>query len=397
MIEMNVEVVDETEKLAALIARMDAAPRIAIDTEFHNERSYTAQLMVIQLAFEDGVALVDPLALRDLMPFVEALARANVVGHALSSDLRIFAERYDRLPANAFDTQVAAAFCGYGLSISLLDLVRDLAGVTLRKSQTVSDWSARPLSAKQIDYLVDDVRYLFTLHDALLVELERRGRRAWAEEESRTLIEPDRYRNDPARLYLRVGGNARLNRRELGILSELAKTRERLARERNIPLKYVVADDVMIGLATLRPKAVEELGQLRRLDAGIRKQYGRALVESIAAGEAIPEDALPPRAPRPLPPQRESLVSTLGVMINAIAAQNDLPAALLLPRHSLERIARELPSSEDELAEMLDLTPWRRTLVVEPTWRMLSGETAIRIDGYANGNPRTVFRSNNGG
>ena len=163
----DVVLVDNPEALSALIERVKAAPRVGIDTEFHNERSYSAQLMVVQLAFDDGVAIVDPLALSDLHPLMEVLAATEVVGHALSSDLRILAEDYGTLPQRAFDTQVAAAFCGYGLTISLLDLVRELAGVTLRKSQTVSDWSTRPLSPKQIDYLVDDVRYLFTLADRL--------------------------------------------------------------------------------------------------------------------------------------------------------------------------------------------------------------------------------------
>jgi ribonuclease D len=121
--------------------------------------------MVVQLLFDDGVAIVDPLALRELRPLIDALAGARVVGHALSSDLRILADAFETLPRAVYDTQVAAAFAGYGLSISLLDLVRDLCGVTLRKSQTVSDWSTRPFTAKQVEYLVDDVRHLFDLED----------------------------------------------------------------------------------------------------------------------------------------------------------------------------------------------------------------------------------------
>ena len=201
--------------------------------------------------------IVDPLALSDLRPLATALAQVTVVGHALSSDLRILADAFGPLPANVYDTQVAAAFCGYGLSISLLDLVRDVVGVTLRKSQTVSDWSTRPLTPPQLEYLVDDVRYLFTVADRLDHQLEERGRRPWALDEMRTLVDPRTYRSDRRALYLRVAGNARLNRRELGVLNELARLRENVARERNIPLKYVLADDVMLGLVALRPTSVE--------------------------------------------------------------------------------------------------------------------------------------------
>ena len=188
---MNVALVETPAGLAEVCARIARADRVGLDTEFHTEKSYTPHLMVVQLLFDDGVALVDPLALRDLRPLVDALAGARVVGHALSSDLRILADAFGTLPRAVFDTQIAAAFAGYGLSISLLDLVREFCGVTLRKSQTVSDWSTRPFTPKQLDYLVDDVRFLFTLEDALEERLRARGRETWAAEEMPSLVRPD--------------------------------------------------------------------------------------------------------------------------------------------------------------------------------------------------------------
>ncbi len=387
----TVTLVDTAEALAALSERIARAERVGLDTEFHTEKSYTPHLMVIQLLFEDGVALVDPLALRDLRPLVAALAGARIVGHALSSDLRIFADAFETLPRAVFDTQVAAAFAGYGLSISLLDLVRDLCGVTLRKSQTVSDWSTRPFTPKQVDYLVDDVRYLFDLEDRLCERLRARGRESWAQEEMPSLVELHTYRADPKRLYLRISGNARMNRRELGILNELAQLRDRYARERNIPLKYVLPDDVMVGLVALRPKTVDELSQLRRIDAGTRRNIGERIIEAVRRGEALPEEDLPPRAPKPLGLQREALVSTMAVLVSALGAENELPTTLLLPRAALERIAREAPQTPEALGDVVNLTSWRRQLVVEPLWEMLCGTSVLRVQGYRDGDPRTTF------
>jgi ribonuclease D len=388
---LDVTIVDTPAGLAEVCERIARAPRVGIDTEFHTEKSYTPHLMVVQLLFDDGIAIVDPLALRDLRPLVDALAGARVVGHALSSDLRILADAFETLPRAAYDTQVAAAFVGYGLSISLLDLVRDLCGVTLRKSQTVSDWSTRPFTPKQVEYLVDDVRHLFDLEDKLEAKLAARGRETWAEEEMPALVQLKSYRSDPRRLYLRISGNARMNRRELGILNELAVLRDRYARERNIPLKYVLPDDVMIGLVQLRPKTVDELSQLRRIDNGTRRNLGDRIVEAIARGEQIPEADLPPRAPKPLGAQRDALVSTMAVLISALAADNDLPTTLLLPRAALERIAREAPQTPEELGDVVNLTSWRRHLAVAPLWQLLSGERALRVEGYKEGDPRTVF------
>ena len=390
---MNVDLIADSAALAALCARIAAAPRIGLDTEFHTEKHFTPKLMVVQVAFDDAVAIVDPLALPDLRPLADALTGATIVGHALSSDLRILDDAFGELPKAAYDTQVAAAFCGYGMSISLLDLVRELAGVTLRKSQTVSDWSTRPFTPRQLDYLVDDVRYLFHIADRLEAQLAEHGRSTWAADEMLPLVDPRTYRSDSRRLYLRVAGNARMNRRELGVLNELAILREQVARERNIPLKYVLPDDVLVGLVSLRPTSVEELVQLRRLDAGMRKHIGQRVVDAVAAGEALPEDALPPRAPRPLGAQRDALVAALALLINAVAAASDLPATLLLSRGEIERIAREAPQSTDELTALLNLAPWRRDLVVGPLWELLTGERVLRIAGYREGSPRTTWDS----
>ncbi len=360
---------------------------MALDTEFHNERSYAARLMVVQLVLGDEVAIVDPLRVRDLAPLAAALATKTVVGHALQSDLKIFADRFDRLPGAAFDTQLAAAFCGYGMSISLADLVHDIVGIRLRKSQTVSDWSTRPLSAQQIEYLVDDVRHLFALQDELTARLERSGRYAWFEDEARSLVDPERYRQDPERLYLRVPGAMRMNRRELGILREVAQLRDTLARERDVPLKYIIPDDVMGGIVSLRPTVRDDLAQLRRLDAGARKAYGDRIVAAVAAGLALAEADLPRKPARPSGADREAIVACLAVLAGGIAAEHDLPAALLVTRSALERVARELPATVEDVARALDATEWRARLVAEPLHALLSGRIALSVNGVAAGNP----------
>jgi ribonuclease D len=389
----DVVTVQNQPALAELCGRVRRSSRVAIDTEFHSERTYVPRLMMLQLAFDDGAAIVDPLALRDLRPLLEALSDVIVVGHALSSDLKIFAERFDLVPPSIFDCQVAAAFLGYGMQISLADLVRDLEGVRLTKSQTVSDWSTRPLTAKQIEYLVDDVAHLLPMYDKLTGRLERAGRLTWALEECAPLGEVDRYRADGRRAYLRVPGAMRMNRRELGILSEVVKMREHIARERDIPVRYVLPDDVLAGLASLRPKRIEELEQLRRIDPSTRRQLGGAIVEAVARGEEIPDEELPLRPERPLGPTRDTLVALMGVLVGEIARENDLPASLLVARSTLERVAREIPSDPEGLRAALSLTQWRLALVEEPLRRLLSGETHLQIEGYTRGDPKIRLSS----
>jgi ribonuclease D len=385
---LNVIVVETPQGLIELAARIEGAGTVAVDTEFHNERSYAARLMVVQLVVGDDVVLVDPLSVADLSALTAALAGATVVGHALGSDLRIFADRFGALPASAFDTQLAAAFLGYGISISLADLVHDLVGIRLRKAHTVSDWSRRPLAPAQIEYLVDDVIHLLPMRDALAGRLRARGRDGWFEEESRALVDPQRYRNDPERLYLRIPGAQRMNRRELAILRELAVLRDELARVRDVPLKFIIPDDVMPALVHLRPKSLEDLTQLRRLDAGIRRAFGERILAAVAAGLSLDEHELPTRPSRPRGRDREAIAAALSVLVSGIADEHDLPASLIAPRAALDRIARELPATTEGIAAELDGGHWRAELVAAPIHDLLCGKTALAVHGAADGNPR---------
>jgi ribonuclease D len=389
----GVPMITTQRDLEALCERVRASKRVGMDTEFHNERTYAARLMVIQLAFEDGCAIVDPLAVADLTPLADALSQTLVVGHALTSDLKIFADRFDRVPQEIFDCQVAAAFLGYGMAISLADLVRELCGVRLKKSQTVSDWSARPFSEKQLEYLVDDVAHLLDMHDKLAARLKETGRYGWAIEECRQLCDIARYRTEERKMYSRIPGANRMSRRELGILAEIVKLRDNIARERDLPLKYIMPDDVVGGIATLRPRRVEDLAQLRRLDSGTRRALGQSLIEAVRRGEAIPEDELPQKFARPLGNSRETLVSLMSVVVGEVARENDLPPSLLVPRASLERLAREVPDGRERFEDVLDLSEWRTQLVAEPLWRLLSGRSAMRIEGYSTGEPRITLES----
>jgi ribonuclease D len=380
--------IDAPDQLEALCNRVRAQERVGLDTEFHGERTYAPRLMLMQLAFEDGAAIIDPLAVPRLEPLVRALCEPLVVGHALQSDLKIFADRFDAVPSRVFDTQIAAAFLGYGMQVSLSDLVNDLCHVRLAKSQTVSDWSARPLSAKQIDYLVDDVAHLLDMHKMLVERLQSAGRLEWVLEECAALADVARYSMDKRRAVLRIPGATRMSRRELGILTELVGWRDAAARRRDVPVKYILADDILAGLATLRPKRFDDLAQLRRLESGARRSLGDEILAAVARGEALDEDALPERPSRPLRNNRENLVSMLNVAVGEVARANDLPASLLVPRAALERVAREAPSDREALTRMLEVSAWRAALVVEPLWRLVSGSDALRIEGYLQGDPK---------
>src|SRR4051812_19236189 len=93
------------EELRALIVQLLDVAEYALDTEFHGERSYWPRLALVQVAWRDDVALVDPFAV-DVSPLAEVLAGpATMVAHAADQDLAILERICGRPPAVLFDTQ----------------------------------------------------------------------------------------------------------------------------------------------------------------------------------------------------------------------------------------------------------------------------------------------------
>ena len=77
--------------LAAAVFRLESADRLAIDTEFMREKTYHAQLCLVQVASATDCFLVDPLAGLDLEPLHAVLADRTKLKilHAARQDLEV--------------------------------------------------------------------------------------------------------------------------------------------------------------------------------------------------------------------------------------------------------------------------------------------------------------------
>src|SRR5580693_6036041 len=193
------------EGLEGLAQRLLHAPAIALDTEFLRERTYRAELCLLQIADAHGALCVDPLAVTDLGPLRAVLSSATSekVMHACRQDIEVLLPAVG-LVLPVFDTQIASALTGMPAQIGYAELVRRVTGRELSKAHTRADWSRRPLSAEQIDYALDDVRYLLPIRDHLTLELTRLGRMPWLHEELAGLDDPADYAVDPEQAWQRI-------------------------------------------------------------------------------------------------------------------------------------------------------------------------------------------------
>lgn len=380
--------INHQETLDVLCARWKAsrAP-LAFDTEFISEKRYYAQLCLVQVGCETDrgerlEALIDPFEV-DLAPLLELLADETIekIVHAGGQDLQIFQQNYGCVCRNVFDTQIAAAFLGYGHQAGLGDLVRRVVdGPQLSKKLQFTDWSARPLSDEQMEYALDDIRFLPSMEKKLRGDLEKRGRLAWAQTEFRRAENKSstRLADDELWQKLNVSG---LNRRELATLRELAQTRETLARDIDKPPSFIVPDLSLLQLAKHPPKNLAELRATRGI-SGVSEKQARAIIEAAARAAQLEESALPTRERNERPDaQLDAVAGLLGVVANARAADNDISRTYLVARDDLFALAAWwLRRDETAPPELALLQDWRRELLGQELLDLLDGKLSLVFD-----------------
>lgn len=344
--------------LEQLAQRLQQAPAIALDTEFLRERTYRAELCLLQIADAQGALCVDPLAVPDLTPLRDALGSAATekVMHACRQDIEVL------LPAAGlvmpvFDTQIAAALTGMPAQIGYAELVRRVTGRELSKAHTRTDWSRRPLSGEQLDYALDDVRYLLPVREHLVAELTRLGRMSWLAQELAGLQDPGDYSVDPEQAWQRVRSLKGLDADRARLAQSLAAWRERRADERNRPRGWILDDAVLRDIVIRVPRTLEELAGLADMQAGFVKHNGSEILGLIAAA-AMPT-VLPRVSPRGAPdPQKTALVKKLSTLHQSVATELNLSPEILATRRDLEQLA-------DGRQDGAVLSGWRREVIGE--------------------------------
>ena len=331
--------IDTAEALTAFATGVTHAPALALDTEFMREKTYRAELCLVQLAGDRDAVCIDPLALPDLSPLAPVLTAPGTVKvmHAARQDLEVMLPAVG-LVQPVFDTQIAAALAGFPAQIGYAELARRLLGVELDKAHTRTDWTRRPLSAEQQKYALDDVRHLLPLRASLLATLGAKGRLAWLEEDLLALTNADALRVAPEEAWKKVKGLPGLDESRQRLAQAVAAWRERRAIERNRPRGWIL-DDLSLREIVLRlPRSLDALGALPEMPESVVRKCGEellALVRDAGIGEPAPPL---PRRERPDPSQLAT-VKRLAEIASAVAGELEIGAEVLATRRELEKLA----------------------------------------------------------
>src|SRR3569833_2062592 len=314
--------IDNAAALAELCTRLRHAPWIALDTEFVREKPFNPSLCLAQLA-----------------------------------------------P----DALLAAPLLGLKEQMGYASLVETLLDVKLDKAHTRADWSQRPLSAAQLQYAVDDVRYLAALYPTLRDELNAKGRLQWLDADFAELSDPHLYASPPADAWLRIKGMQRLRPRQLAVAQALAAWREETAQRLDRPRSWILHEDSLLDLARLQPKDKTELAQLRGLHEQTAARHGEAILQIVATAQDRAPIPLPPvHQGAPLSEAQEAVVDLLLAVVRKLSAEQAIHPNLVAGRKEMERLV----SGDDGVSV---LHGWRRQLAGESLLAVLRGDVQLRV------------------
>jgi len=380
-------------QLQQYVQELSAARSIALDTEFVAEDTFRPQLCLVQVCTEQGAALIDPLGIENLRPFWTLLTQAghDTIVHAGRGEVEFCWLAAGAPPANLFDVQLAAGFTGLEYPAGYSNLIAKLLGRHAKKHETRTDWRRRPLTQRQIDYALDDVRHLFPLRDQLQSRLQALGRQDWlAQEMSAWLTEIHRGLTEER--WWKVSGNASLGGRGQAILRELWRWRQAEAERRNKPPRRILRDDLIVEMARRQTADLKQVRAVRGMEWGNVRQHLPQIVACIERGLASPEPDIRTTGYRDTPPQLSVLGQLLSSALGSICRQAELSASLVGTASDV----RELILYE------LDPTTWNEPPLLAQGWRahvvgnlfedLLAGRLSIRVGDPHSEHPLVIDR-----
>ena len=350
------------EDVASFANSLPQSQDIGLDTEFMREKTFFAELCLVQIATADGIFCVDPLNGTDMQPFWSSALEVPWVVHSARQDIEVIYQSAGKMPTQLFDTQVAAALLGYAPQMGYATLVQELFEVELPKSHTRANWARRPLGDAELRYAAEDVEYLLPAHSELAERLDKLGRLQWAAEDSAMLLDPALYDIDPDAAIKRLKGGRNLRGRKRAAAARLAAWREREALRANRPRQWIARDAALLEIAYALPQSKNQLAALDALPEGLVRRSGKRLLEVVADSAEDDHSHRPPPAPNEA---QKALLKKMQARVADCAEGLGVSAEIIAPKKELSAV---IIGGERESRVF---SGWRRELVGEDLLQLL--------------------------
>jgi ribonuclease D len=380
-LKSNYELLTTQAGLNRFCEHLAAARWIAFDTEFVSEHTYRPVLCLVQVAAEGCLAAIDSLAVEDLTPFWRSLVEGEkeIIVHAGREEMGFCLEAVGRQPAQLFDVQIAAGLIGLEYPAGYGNLLGRLLGRSAFKGETRTDWRRRPLSQRQIDYALDDVRHLRAMRDQLAVRLDQLGRRHWLGEEMASW-QSDVGQSFTRERWRKVTGSSSLSGRSLAVVRELWRWRDAEAQRRDCPPRKVLRDDLIVELAKRRSADPHQIRAVRGFERRDLRGIVTELAEAVARALDLPDQECPAVVRQDSNPQLMMLGQFLTSALGSICRAAEVAPSLVgTPNDVRELVAWRLGQVSEAAEPPLLTLGWRAEVVGHVIEELLAGKLAIRI------------------
>lgn len=374
--------------LEAACRAAKTAGAVGIDTEFVWNRTYYPSLGVVQVGYPDGDAvLIDAPQIEDWSPFGELMENPEIIKilHDAQQDLTILQRVCGAFPKNIFDTQRSAGFIGKSSTISLRDVLKQLLKVRLDKTETQSDWLARPLSEAQLHYAEEDVRHSVRLMERILEKADALGRREWIADEMRYYEQESLYHEmDLDTVMPRVRGSGTLTHQQRNILRSLGSWREKTARRRNLPRNFILSDDALVSLTKHTPATKSDIKPIKGLSERTLERNRDRIWKAIELGISGDLPELLTAANQGISPDEgyEARVDFALAFLKGICLNASIDPALVANR--AEVTALVVDAKNPDSASHRLLRGWRAEFCGKALLNLLQGHGSLVIDPDSN-------------
>jgi ribonuclease D len=369
--------VGDQAALDRLVDELVGVDAYALDTEFHRERTYYPRLALVQIAWmrgtEQQIVLVDPLAV-DTTVLAKVFAGDGLcVIHAAQQDLDVMSHAIGAVPQRMFDTQLAAGFLGYGTP-SLVALLQGEIGVTPAKGDRLTDWLRRPLTEAQCAYAASDVAYLLEVHARLSARLEAADRVEWVADACEELRCRPPSGAAPDDAWLRLKDARSMKGTTRAIAQSVAAWRERRAMRVDVPVRQVLPDLAVLGIAQRAPATTADLAHARGVDdRHLRGALATEILEAVRIGRSNPHP-VPPPSVDDLDRHLRPAVTLVSAWLGQLARDERIDAALLATRADIVALLRG--DADARLA-----SGWRAALMGDAIRDLVAGRAALTFGG----------------
>ena len=337
-----------------VLDRIPAGGTIGVDTEFMREKTYFAELCLVQVSTPQEILCVDPLNAPDGEWWDSLLAPQWVV-HSARQDIEVIYQASGKMPHRIFDTQIAAALLGHQPQIGYAGLVQALFDVSLDKSHTRANWAQRPLPDALLRYAAEDVEHLLPAWEDLVGRLEAKGRLQWALEDSADLLDPALYSTHPDLAIQKLKGTKNLRGRQRNVARALAAWREREALRTNKPRQWIMRDRVLIDIVMSAPASLNDLSRIEGLADRTVRRAGRTLLDLVRNAGDDDGDYRPPARPDE---KQKAALREMQALVGQCADELGIAAEIIAPR-------KELSAAMLGQHDVRVLRGWRRELIGE--------------------------------